>query len=148
MERLVDLLVFFVTEIQKKKEIDESSVKILLNKGYTRNEISIALSWIMEKLGESQKSLLANFSGKSPSFRFLHEAERVLFTPDGWNELNQLYLLGILDISQMEMFIDRLMMVGIKGLDSDAVKRFVSVLIFEQYSDTHLKNLLDNNTIN
>lgn len=148
MERLVDLLVFFVTELQNKKEIDESSIKILLNQGYTRNEISIALSWIMEKLEETQKSLLVNFSGKSQSFRYLHEAERELFTPDGWNEMNQLYMLGILDICQMEMFIDRLMMVGVKGLDSDGVKRFASVLIFEQYSDTHLKNLLNNNTIN
>ncbi|MGQ9819471.1 MAG: DUF494 family protein [Candidatus Kapaibacteriales bacterium] len=148
MERLVDLLVFFVTELQTKNEIDETSIKVLVNKGYSRNEISIALSWIIEKLEETQKSLWNDFSGKTQSFRYLHSAEKELFTLDGWNELNQLYMLGILDLGQVEMFIDRLMMVGIKGLDSDAVKRFVSVLIFEQYSSTHLKNLLDNDTIN
>lgn len=148
MERLVELLVFLVSELQQKKEIDESLIKLLLNKGYTRNEISVALTWIMEKLEESQKTLLTNFSESTQSFRYLHEAERELFTPDGWNELNQLYLLGILDFEKMEMLIDRMMMVGLPPIDSKAVKRLASVLIFEKYSGTHLKNLLENDTIN
>lgn len=148
MERLVELLVFFVTELQKNKEIDESLIKFMLTKGYTRNEISIALTWIMEKLGDEKQTLLANFSGNIQSFRYLHEVERELFTPDGWHELNQLYLLGILDFEQMEMFIDRMMMVGLKQLDAKEVRKLASVLIFEKYSDTYMRNLLENDTIN
>jgi len=52
MERLVDLLIYFVRELAKNKQIEVLDSKVLLDMGYSRSEISVVLSWILERLGE------------------------------------------------------------------------------------------------
>lgn len=131
MERLIDILVYFATELTKKKQIDELDVKYLLNKGYSKSEISLALSWIFERLEDGKSTLFQNLQSAGKSFRYLHEAERDLFTPDGWQELSQLYILGLIPLDLFELFIDRAMMIGLRNINSEQVKRFVGSLLFD-----------------
>ncbi|MGB9771795.1 MAG: DUF494 family protein [Candidatus Kapaibacteriota bacterium] len=131
MERLVEILVYFATELSKKKQIDELDVKFLLNKGYTKSEISIALSWIFERLDDGKSTLFHNIQSEGKSFRYLHEAERDLFTVDGWQELTQLYYLGLISLELLELFIDRAMMMGLRNINSEQVKKFVGNLLFD-----------------
>lgn len=131
MERLVEILIYFATELMKKSEIDELDVKHLLNKGYSKSEISIALSWIFERLVKEKSEVFQNLHPQNKSFRYLHEAERDLFTPDGWQELTQLYLLGLLPLDLMELFIDRAMMMGLRNIDAGLVKKFIANLLFD-----------------
>ncbi len=134
MERLVEILIYFATELMKKKEIDELDVKHLLSKGYSKSEISVALSWIFERLAREKSEVFQNLPSEKKSFRYLHEAERDLFTPDGWQELTQLYLLGLLPLDLMELFIDRAMMMGLRNIDSTLVKKFIANLLFDSSS--------------
>lgn len=131
MERIIEILVYFATELSKKKQIEEIDVITLLNKGYSRTEISLALSWIVENLENGKSTLYQNLNSSKKSFRYLHEAEKHLFTPDGWQELNQLYNLGILSYEIMETFIDRAMLMGLKNINAQQVKKFIAGLIFE-----------------
>lgn len=131
MERIIEILVYIVTELSKKKQIEEIDVITLLNKGYSRTEISLALSWIVENLENGKSTLYQNLNSSNKSFRYLHEAEKHLFTPDGWQELNQLYNLGILSYEKMETFIDRAMLMGLKNINAQQVKKFIAGLIFE-----------------
>ncbi|MCX7908660.1 MAG: DUF494 domain-containing protein [Ignavibacteria bacterium] len=131
MERLIEILVYFATELTKKKQIDELDVKYLMNKGYSKSEISIALSWIFERLEDGKSTLFQNIQSGGKSFRYLHEAEKDLFTPDGWQELTQLYSLGLLPLDLMELFIDRAMMMGLRNINSTQVKKFIGGLLFD-----------------
>ncbi len=131
MERIIEILVYIATELSKKKQIEEIDVITLLNKGYSRTEISLALSWIVENLENGKSTLYQNLNSSNKSFRYLHEAEKHLFTPDGWQELNQLYNLGILSYEIMETFIDRAMLMGLKNINAQQVKKFIAGLIFE-----------------
>lgn len=131
MERLVEILIYFASELSRKKQIDEFDVKFLLNKGYTKSEVSIALSWIFERLEDGKSTLFQNMHSEAKSFRYLHEAERDLFTPDGWQEITHLYSLGLLSLEMMELFIDRAMMMGLRNINSEQVKKFVGNLLFD-----------------
>jgi len=131
MERIIEILIFIASELTKKKQIDEVDLKMLLNKGYSRSEISVALSWIVEKLEDGKSTLFQNLHSGNKSFRYLHEAEKDLFSSDGWQELNQLYSLGILPLEVMETFIDRAMLIGLRNINAQQVRRFIAGLIFE-----------------
>ncbi len=135
MERLIEILVYIATELSKKKQIEEIDVITLLNKGYSRGEISLALSWIVENLENGKSTLYQNLNSNNKSFRYLHEAEKHLFSSDGWQELNQLYNLGILSYEIMETFIDRAMLMGLKNINAQQVKQFIAGLIFEPNSN-------------
>lgn len=131
MERLVDLLIYFVNELSKHKQIEKLNIKVLLDKGYSRSEISLVLSWILERLGEGQKTLFKGFQSSASSRRYLHNAEKDLFTKEGWCELTQLYTLGIITLEQMEMFIDRAAMMGLRQINAEQVKKVVGSFLFE-----------------
>jgi len=142
MERIIEILIYIASELSKKKQIDEVDLKTLLNKGYSRSEISVALSWIVEKLEDGKSTLYQNLNSGNKSFRFLHEAERDLFTPDGWQELNQLYSFGILPLEIMETFIDRAMLIGLRNINAQQVRRFIAGLLFES---NNLQNIFPSN---
>lgn len=148
MERLVEILIYFATELLKKKEIDEMDVKHLLNEGYSKSEISIALSWIFERISKDKPEVFQNLHPENKSFRYLHEAERDLFTPDGWQELTQLYSLGLLPLDSMELFIDRAMMMGLRNIDAHLVKKFVANLLFDSTGYDGFYGSIDDDLIN
>lgn len=148
MERLVEILIYFAMELSKKKQIDEMDVKFLLNKGYTKSEISVALSWIFERLGDGKSTIFQNMQSEGKSYRYLHEAERDLFTLDGWQELSRLYSLGLLSLDLMELFIDRAMMMGLRNINSEMVKKFVGTLLFDTPSGESFYGLARDELIN
>lgn len=131
MERLVDLLVYFVSELSRNKQIEELDIKVLLDMGYSRSEISVVLSWILERLGEEQKTLFKGLQTSTSSRRYLHDAEKDIFTKEGWDELTQLYTLGIITLAQMEMFIDRAAMMGLRRINAEQVKKVIGGFLFE-----------------
>jgi len=148
MERLVEILIYFATELSRKKQIDEMDVKLLLTQGYSKSEIYFALSWIFEKLEDGKSVLAQNMQLEGRSYRFLHEAERDLFTPDGWMEVQQLYSLGLLNLELLELFIDRAMMMGLRNIDSEQVKKFVGNLLFNQSGNEGFYGLARDELIN
>lgn len=148
MERLVDLLIYFVNELSKNKQIEELNIKMLLDRGYSRSEISFVLSWILERLGNEQESLFKGFKPSPLSRRYLHNAEKGLFTSEGWDELTQLYTLGIVTFEQMEMFIDRAAMMGLHQISAEQVKKAVGSLIFENSGFLGFLNLGNERFVN
>ncbi len=148
MERLIDLLIYFVSELSENKQIEELNIKVLLDKGYSRSEISFVLSWILERLGEGRETLFKGFQSSSLSRRYLHDAEKDLFTAEGWRELTQLYTLGIITLEQMEMFIDRAAMMNLRQINAEQVKEVVGNFIFEKSGFLSLLNFGNKGTVN
>lgn len=148
MERLIDLLIYFFTELSQRKHIGALNIKELLNLGYSRSEISLALSWILERLGNKQKTIFVTAQPTNASRRYLHKVEKDLFTSDGWSKLNQLYTLGIITLEQMEILINKATIMGLRRINAEQVKKIVSGFIFDNTSAINLLDFKENSTLN
>lgn len=150
-ERIVEIIVYLLTELKVKNDISKINLDRLSIDGYTDAEISTALSWIIDRI-EFQDKLTPFEKPSSPlSFRILHEGEKELFTPDAWGELISMHSLGIIGNENIEALIDRSMMIGMKQIDKQTLKLFVANTIYNIQHNNMLGSrfmLQGNDTVN
>src|SRR5438552_18502393 len=89
-ERILEIVVFLLTEIRQNKQVSEIDLKPLSERGYTQGEISTAFSWLFERGFDARKT--KNFEG----FRMFHEIERRALSREAQGYLLQLRALGVL----------------------------------------------------
>ncbi len=129
-DRIVEIIVYVVSELKQNKQISEINIDELSRKGYTKSEISTAFSWIADRL-ELSESFVEDKTYVNPdSFRVLHEVERDMFTTKAWGELVQLHSLGLLTADHIDYIIERGIMSGSRRIDSDALKSYAAGIIF------------------
>lgn len=129
-ERIVDIIVFVVSELKHNKPINEIDVSELEKKGYTRTEISTAVSWIVDRFELPDKFLKTEEYINKDSFRVLHDGEKDLFTTEALGEMLQLYSLGLLSNEHIEMMIEQTLTYGYSQIDSYHLKMFVAGIMF------------------
>lgn len=134
-ERIVEIIVFVISELRQNKHINDIDLAELERRGYTSAEISTAFSWLVDRIEFSDKFLFDS-SMSSQSFRILHEAEKDLFTPEAWGEIIQLATLGLISNENVEALIDRASMMGMRQLDSYQLKTFVANNVFNAQMQT------------
>ena len=129
-EKVVEILIYLMSEIQDNKELNEIDLGDLRNRGYTPSEISAAFTWLYENLpaGEGTSSHAIKFSPGSR--RVLHDAERYVLSTDGQGYLIQLHELGLLDDKDLENVIERAMMSGDARLTLSDVREIVTAVLF------------------
>lgn len=135
-ERIVEIIVYLIHEMQTDKRLGEIDLRVLSDKGYTQNEISTAFSWLFDKihLGDN---ILSEGSRRLPhSHRVLHESERSVITPEAHGYLLQLRELRLLDDMDIELAIDRIMMAGFGSVGIDEMKSVIASIIFD-YDDSN-----------
>jgi uncharacterized protein Smg (DUF494 family) len=94
-EKIVEIIAYLMSELRNNTPLNEIDLTVLTNSGYTPTEISTAFSWLYEKV-EVAENFSAEVSRRSIySHRVLHEAERLVITPDAYG-----YLLQLREISQ------------------------------------------------
>ncbi len=133
-ERVVDILVYIMSEIRDGKPAPnhlEVISRDLQDRGYTKNEISSAFSWLYERC-QADNEELVHHAGPTleNSFRVLHDMERIVISPEGYGYLLQLKHLGILGDAEIEQTIERAMMLGTTRLSEAAVKSLVASTLF------------------
>lgn len=149
-ERIIEIIVFVVSELRQNKNISDINISELYNLGYTNTEISTALSWLVDRLEFSEK-FFNNVGTNEGSFRILHDAEKEMFTKEAWGELVQLNALGILTNEHIESLIERAAMLGIRLIDSQQLNYFVANTIFNPFASNVPGSrimLMGNETIN
>ena len=135
-EKIVEIIVFLIHEIQHNKRLGEIDLRLLSERGYTDNEISTAFSWLFDKINLGE-NVLTNESRKSPrSQRILHDAERAVITPEAHGYLIQLRELGLLDDMEVETAIDRIMMAGFGQVGMQEMKSVIASIMFD-YDDSN-----------
>ncbi len=134
-ERIVEIIVFVISELRQNKDLNDIDLSELERRGYTSAEISSAFSWLIDRVEFSDKFLFDN-TLSSKSFRVLHEAEKELFTPEAWGEIVQLAALGLISNDNIETLIDRAAMMGARQLDSFQLKTFVANNVFNAQMNT------------
>ncbi|MFN0157879.1 MAG: DUF494 family protein [Bacteroidota bacterium] len=144
-EKVVELLVFIMTEIQENKRINEIDIADLRSKGYTQSEISAAFSWLYDNF-QLNETAQRHEGRQQGSQRMLHEAEKYALTTESQGYLIQLRELGLLDERDLETVIERVMLTGYEKLSIAELHSIVAAVIFARGGDRLLLNTGD--TIN
>jgi uncharacterized protein Smg (DUF494 family) len=132
-ERIIEIILFVMTELQDKEQLTDVDVEKLHNLGYTNSEISTAFSWLLDKVEVNEK-LLDRQERTLGSFRKLHEAEEELFTKEARGEIIQLQTLGLLSNEQLEILIEKTLMSGGLSINKDMLRRYLAGIMFHDDS--------------
>lgn len=146
-DRVVELLVFIMSEIRDDKRLAEIDMNELENRGYTPAEISQALSWLHENMQQVLESRMVTTPGDRGSRRVLHDAEKVVIPTEGQGYLIQLVELGLLTARDLETVIERAMLSGYEKLALDELREIVAGVLSAREGGPHRSSLNNEDTI-
>jgi Smg protein len=130
-EKIVEIIVYLMGELRNNIPLGEIDLSVLTNSGYTPTEISTAFSWLYEKI-DLGENLVKEISKSSPhSHRVLHDAERMVFTPEAHGYLIQLRELGLISEEDIETVIDRVMLADYVSAGMQETKSIVASILLE-----------------
>ncbi|HTR80892.1 MAG TPA: DUF494 family protein [Bacteroidota bacterium] len=130
-EKIVEIIVYLMGALRNNTPLGEIDLSVLTNNGYTPTEISTAFSWVYEKISTGE-NLAKDVSKSSPhSHRVLHEAERMVFTPDAQGYLIQLRELGLISDEEIESVIDRVMLADYVTAGIPETKSIIASILLE-----------------
>jgi uncharacterized protein Smg (DUF494 family) len=127
-ERIVELLVHLMSEVQMKSTLADIDVGELKRKGYTATEISEALSWLYSNV-QVRDGVISLPGTSRGTTRIFHEVEKAAFAIESQGYLIQLRELGLLDDRDLELVIERAMQTGYEKLTVDEVREIVATLL-------------------
>lgn len=151
MEKIVEIIVYVISELKQNKNLAEIDVVELQRQGYTNSQISTAFSWLVDRIEISQQIFGSAFTASNRSFRLLHDAEKDLFTTEAWGSLVLYHSLGLITNLQLESIIERAIMSGSKIVDEEKLKNIIANTIFSAEEDSSMTTrimLQGNETIN
>ncbi|MCX7984753.1 MAG: DUF494 family protein [Bacteroidetes bacterium] len=143
-ERIVEIILFLVSELKAKKRLSDVDVTLLTREGYTQSEISTAFSWLFDQL-MSGKEFLLRGQARKESVRQLNDFERSIIQPDAYGYLLQCQQLGLLSNEELETLIEQILSAGFSAVGISEVKSFVAGILFstEHTSSSLLYNSND-----
>jgi uncharacterized protein Smg (DUF494 family) len=145
-ERIVELLVLLMTEIQGNKQLTDIDVSMLRERGFSHGEISAAFSWLHDHLPADQTQVRHLDQSTAGSRRMLHDAERAAFSTEGQGYLILLQEFGLLDQRDVESVIERAMMTGYESLSVGELREIVAAVLFaKQPSQGGTSHIMLNN---
>ncbi len=129
-DRVVEILVYLMSEMQDNKPLHEVDLSLLRDRGYTTSEISAAFSWLYEN--SRSERLEASRPGRAGagSRRMFHEAEKNVLSTAAQGYLIQLHELGLIDERDTEIVLERAMSSGYAGLTVQEVRDIVATVLF------------------
>jgi uncharacterized protein Smg (DUF494 family) len=132
-ERIVEILMFLVSELKSNKQLNDIDVSFLTKNGYTQSEISTAFSWLFERMSIGQP-VEAMGTRAEASYRHLNDPERMVISREGYGYLLQCRQLGLLRNVDVETIIDRIMAAGFSNIGVPEMKSFVAGILFDSNS--------------
>jgi len=150
-EKIVDIVVWAVTQIQQDK-FDKTQYLLLEQKGYTPKEMSIAFSWLSDRLSaKTPNELVLAITSPLRSFRYFTEDEMYYFTAEAYNTVIKLMSVGLIRAYHIDMIIEKAESMGLQSINNDMVHSFVAYYMFDiplpEENVTRL-NLCGNESIN
>jgi uncharacterized protein Smg (DUF494 family) len=128
-ERIVEILVYLMSEMQENKQLSDIDLGALRTQGYTQSEISDAFAWLYDMFHEGGPSPGRPAEPSRGSRRVLHEAERLMFSTESQGYLILLAELGLLDDRDFEIVIERAMVGGYERLSVAEVRQLVASVL-------------------
>lgn len=128
-ERIVEILMYIMSEMQSNKGLVDIDVGDLRNKGYTQSEISAAFSWLYDNMKLNEVEIAHEGVPASGSRRVLHDVEKQMLSTEAQGYLIQLRELGLLDDRDFELVIERAVMNGFEKLAASEVQEIVASVL-------------------
>lgn len=129
-EKVVEILVFLMSEIQENKRLQEIDLSDLKSRGYTQSEINAAVTWLYEHVqGLASSPEHATLPSRG-SRRILHDAEKIAFSTPAQGYLIQVSELGLLDDKDLETVIERALVAGYERLSLAEVREIIASVLF------------------
>ncbi|HCV43340.1 MAG TPA: hypothetical protein DGH68_07635 [Bacteroidetes bacterium] len=128
-ERIVEILMYIMSEIQSENGIADIDVGDLRNKGYTQSEISAAFSWLYDNMKLNEVGITHQGAPADGSRRVLHEVEKQMLSTEAQGYLIQLRELGLLDDRDLELVIERVIMSGFEKLAPSELQEIVASVL-------------------
>jgi len=146
-EKIVQLLVHIMGELQTPVRISEIDLGELKRRGYTQSEIVEALSWLHENMHVHNGVVAIPVRSSGGSKRILHEVEKSALTLESQGYLIQLRELGLLDDRDLEAVIERAVLTGYEHLSIDEVREIAASVLFSKEGRVRRPLLTNNETI-
>jgi len=134
-KRVLDILSFVMKEIRENffGDIDlQLIIDILSDQGFTDDEISSAMSWIMNH-GESIDRIIKGHPADVPKpvWRLLTETEKDIISPEAYSYLFHLRELELLSDDEMERIIERAVSLQMSQLDVKEMQDLIAAVVLD-----------------
>jgi uncharacterized protein Smg (DUF494 family) len=149
-EKIIEIIVFLLTEIKNNKQLAEIDTDKLSKLGYTQNEINTAFSWVYSKLYSGEK-VFSEEQKDTKSQRFLHDVEQNIISPEAYGYLIQLKELGLLNNMDIDIIIDRAMVSSFSKVELADMKLMIAsyLLDIDDMNDSNSRMMINTkDTIN
>ncbi|MBN1558664.1 DUF494 family protein [candidate division KSB1 bacterium] len=132
-KRFLDVLTFVLNEISENTDGDldlQTVIDVLQDEGYSEDEISSAMSWIMnhgdplDRITTEQKSDIPR-----PVWRSLNDIEEETISPNAYSYLFHLRELNILTDDNLEKVIDRAVDLRLTRMSVEDMKDLVTAVV-------------------
>jgi len=129
-DRVVEILVYLMSEMQENKPLHELDLSELRDRGYTTSEIGAAFSWLYENSRTDEAHVIRQGKPGAGSRRLFHEAEKAVLSTAAQGYMIQLHELGLVDDREMELILERAMTSGYAGLTVQELRDIVATVVF------------------
>ncbi len=144
-ERVVEILVYLMFEIESNKRLSEIDVVDLKEKGYTPSEISAAFSWLYDNFPVQDGRVTLQGIPSRESRRLLHDAEKLIMSTEAQGYLMQLYELGLIDNRDMEGVLERAITSGFEKLTIGEIQEIIASVLFAKSNRWNERRFAINN---
>jgi uncharacterized protein Smg (DUF494 family) len=137
-QRIMELLVLLMDEYGSQSLQSDQMGTIsedLIRRGFTEQEINTAFFWLHQRLGRAgDLSGIQSRVIQEPadtSFRVLNAFERRCFSTDAFGYLLHLLSVKLISLRDMELIIERVLMLDLAPASLDDSKMLVQSVLFE-----------------
>lgn len=138
-EKVLELLVYLMSEIRENKPLTDVDLGHLRSRGYTTSEISDAFGWLYEHVPPGPALSARPAAAAGGSRRMFHEAEKLVLSTEGQGYLILLAELGLLSDQDLEAVIERAMMAGYEKLSVGELRQLAAAVLTARRVD-HLSD--------
>jgi uncharacterized protein Smg (DUF494 family) len=145
-ERVVEILVYLMAEIEGNKRLSDIDLLDLQDKGYSQSEISAAFSWLYDNLPIQDGRVVMQANSSRASRRLLHDAEKMIMTTEAHGYLLQLCELGLIEQRDLENVLERAMMAGFEKISIQEMREIVASALFAKPNNWKVSRSMLNNS--
>lgn len=144
-EKIIEIIVYLLEEFQTGEIATNNYTdlsKELISRGYTENEINLAISWVFNHFQNETQDSVDEIKYSTGSIRVLNEIERMIITPQAYGYLIQLRQLELLTDTDLEFVIERAIAIGSSSVTIEDIKNITVSLLFDSDSTVNMDGFL------
>jgi len=134
-KRILEILTFVMKEIRDNTldDIDlQFIIDMLSDHGFSEDEITTAMSWIMDHGENIDRIIQGQTSGvPRPIWRHLNEIERSVISPTAFSYLFHLRELEVVSDNEMEAIIDRAVKLSMPQIDVEDMQDLIALVVLD-----------------